>query len=160
MPYLYLSVQVKARPPSFAAFVTGSEEVSTNAARFLANFIRTSLGFEGLPIRIMYRYKKMGDGARRQSKAKQRQAGSQRRGSIDYKSQRFSRDSQHSQPQQMRPGQQNAASIKRRGQGDSNDKWGISQAFRGAFPLGGRTAAHGWRGSQRPRAEARSTRSK
>jgi hypothetical protein len=57
--------QVKARPPTFAAFLGGRDEVQPHAARFLANAIRESLGFEGVPVRILFRYKTTEDGRRR-----------------------------------------------------------------------------------------------
>jgi len=57
--------QVKARPPTFAAFLGGRDEVPPHAARFLANAIRESLGFEGVPVRILFRYKTTEDGRRR-----------------------------------------------------------------------------------------------
>ena len=50
-------MQVKARPPSFAAFVSGSKPVSEDAVRYLASELRRSLGFEGVPVRIWFRLK-------------------------------------------------------------------------------------------------------
>ena len=61
--------QVKARPPTFAAFLGGRDEVPLHAARFLANAIRESLGFEGVPVRILFRYKTTEDGRRRTPRA-------------------------------------------------------------------------------------------
>ncbi|MEW5303362.1 MAG: hypothetical protein WDW36_006063 [Sanguina aurantia] len=49
--------QIKARPPSFSAFLTGSELASQSFTRFLANQIRDVLGFQGVPVRIWFRYK-------------------------------------------------------------------------------------------------------
>lgn len=47
--------QIKARPPSFSAFLTGSEPASQSFTRFLANQIRDVLGFQGVPVRIWFR---------------------------------------------------------------------------------------------------------
>jgi predicted GTPase len=49
---------VKARPPTFAAFVRGSESISEPGSRFLASSIRKQLGFEGVPLRLLFRYNK------------------------------------------------------------------------------------------------------
>ena len=48
---------MKARPPSFAAFVSGSQPVGEDAVRYLASELRSSLGFEGVPVRIWFRLK-------------------------------------------------------------------------------------------------------
>ncbi|PRW45001.1 GTPase Der [Chlorella sorokiniana] len=52
----YIS-QVKARPPTFVAFVSGSSPLSTATTRFLAAQIRQQFGFSGVPLRITVRMK-------------------------------------------------------------------------------------------------------
>lgn len=58
-PLLPLSstLQVKARPPTFVAFVSGSTPLSTATTRFLAAQIRKQFGFSGVPLRITVRMK-------------------------------------------------------------------------------------------------------
>ncbi|KAG2495740.1 hypothetical protein HYH03_006338 [Edaphochlamys debaryana] len=50
-------VQVKARPPTFTAFMAGSAPVDRAFSTFLAAQIRGVLGFEGVPLRLWFRYK-------------------------------------------------------------------------------------------------------
>ena len=47
--------QVKARPPCFAAFMSGSRPVDQAFTRFLSNQMREVLGFQGVPLRLWYR---------------------------------------------------------------------------------------------------------
>ena len=47
--------QVKARPPSFVAFLSGSSPVPENGIKNLAQSIRKHLGFEGVPVRLWMR---------------------------------------------------------------------------------------------------------
>ena len=54
-PHTHQQPQVKARPPSFAAFVSGSRPVAEDAVRFLAAELREALGFQGVPVRIWFR---------------------------------------------------------------------------------------------------------
>jgi ribosome-associated GTPase EngA len=49
--------QVKARPPTFVVFVSGSTPFSDSSQRFLSNLIRKEFGMEGVPLRITMRYK-------------------------------------------------------------------------------------------------------
>lgn len=61
--------QVKARPPTFVAWVGGSTPLPTAAQRFLANLIRRDWGFGAVPLRLIVRYRKRAEGrqqARRQ----------------------------------------------------------------------------------------------
>lgn len=51
-------VQVKARPPSFVAFVSGAKELSEASKRFLLNLVRKEFGFGGVPMRLTVRYNK------------------------------------------------------------------------------------------------------
>jgi len=52
----YLS-QVKARPPSFVAFVSGKAPLSDTVQRFLANRLRDDFGLQGVPVRVIVRRK-------------------------------------------------------------------------------------------------------
>ena len=49
--------QVKARPPTFVAFVSGSVPLGEASRRFLAAQIRRQFGFSGVPLRITVRAK-------------------------------------------------------------------------------------------------------
>ncbi len=51
-------MQVKARPPSFVAFASGSKELSEASRRFLLNLVRRQFGFAGVPLRLTLRYSK------------------------------------------------------------------------------------------------------
>lgn len=47
--------QIKARPPSFVAFLSGSSPVPESGIKYLAQSIRERLGFEGIPVRLWMR---------------------------------------------------------------------------------------------------------
>lgn len=47
--------QVKARPPTFAIFVSRPEDLPTSYSRYLVNGLREEFGFWGIPLRINYR---------------------------------------------------------------------------------------------------------
>uniref|UniRef100_A0A7S3R6I4 GTPase Der n=1 Tax=Dunaliella tertiolecta TaxID=3047 RepID=A0A7S3R6I4_DUNTE len=49
--------QVKTRPPTFVAFVSGSQEVEDTFPQFLSNQLREALGMGGTPLRFWFRYK-------------------------------------------------------------------------------------------------------
>mmetsp|Transcript_7856 Transcript_7856/g.16852 ORF Transcript_7856/g.16852 Transcript_7856/m.16852 type:complete len:365 (+) Transcript_7856:2-1096(+) len=49
--------QIKARPPTFVVFVGGSQPVSESFTHFLASQVRSTMGFEGVPVRLWFRYK-------------------------------------------------------------------------------------------------------
>ncbi len=55
---IYYSTQVSVAPPTFVIFVNDSEIVHFSYERYLENFFRKSFGFEGTPIRILFRSKK------------------------------------------------------------------------------------------------------
>ena len=55
---IYYSTQVSVQPPTFIIFVNDSEIVHFSYERYLDNFFRKSFGFEGTPIRIIFRSKK------------------------------------------------------------------------------------------------------
>lgn len=59
-------MQVKARPPTFVAWVSGSTALSAPSQRFVAAQIRKEFGFGGVPIRIAVRLKQ----PRRQKRAR------------------------------------------------------------------------------------------
>ena len=52
----YIS-QVKARPPTFVAWASGSAPLSVPTRRFLAAQLRGAFGFDGVPLRITLRHK-------------------------------------------------------------------------------------------------------
>jgi GTP-binding protein len=47
--------QVKARPPTFAAFVSRPEAVADSYRRYLVNSLRDRFGLDGVPIRLFMR---------------------------------------------------------------------------------------------------------
>ncbi len=49
--------QVSARPPTFAAFISGAEELSDNTTKFILNSLRAKFGFPGVPLRLVVRHK-------------------------------------------------------------------------------------------------------
>jgi GTP-binding protein len=55
---IYYATQVSVQPPTFVIFVNDSEIVHFSYERYLENFFRKSFGFEGTPIRIIFRSKK------------------------------------------------------------------------------------------------------
>lgn len=69
-----MPTQVKARPPSFVAFVSGGKELSEASRRFLTNLVRRQFGFGGVPMRLTVRYNKRsssggsGSGGRRRQR--------------------------------------------------------------------------------------------
>ena len=55
---IYYSTQVSVAPPTFVIFVNDAEIVHFSYERYLENYFRKSFGFEGTPIRIIFRSKK------------------------------------------------------------------------------------------------------
>ena len=51
------AVQVKPRPPTFAAFVSGSARFPDEAVRMVRNSLREKFEFDGVPLRLLVRYK-------------------------------------------------------------------------------------------------------
>ena len=47
--------QVKARPPTFAAFVSRPEALADSYRRYLVNSLRAEFGLDGVPIRLLMR---------------------------------------------------------------------------------------------------------
>ncbi len=54
---IYYGTQVSAKPPTFALFVSQPEAVHFSYERYLMNKIRESFGFNGTPIRLLFRGK-------------------------------------------------------------------------------------------------------
>lgn len=48
--------QVKARPPTFVAFLSGKTQLSDTYIRFLTRSLKDDFDLGGIPIRIMQRY--------------------------------------------------------------------------------------------------------
>ena len=55
---IYYSTQVSVQPPTFVIFVNDTEIVHFSYERYLENYFRKSFGFEGTPIRLLFRSKK------------------------------------------------------------------------------------------------------
>ena len=49
--------QVSNRPPTFAAFIAGAEDMGDSTTRFLLNALRKKFGFPGVPLRLVVRHK-------------------------------------------------------------------------------------------------------
>jgi GTPase len=58
---IYYGTQVTARPPSFTLFVNDPKLLTDNYRRYIERQFRDNLGFEGTPIRLFWRGKKMRD---------------------------------------------------------------------------------------------------
>ncbi|MEO0759870.1 MAG: ribosome biogenesis GTPase Der [Cyanobacteria bacterium J06648_16] len=58
---IYYGTQVTSRPPSFALFVNDPKLFGDNYRRYIERQFRENLGFEGTPIRLLWRGKKMRD---------------------------------------------------------------------------------------------------
>ncbi|SEF68879.1 GTP-binding protein [Caloramator fervidus] len=55
---IYYATQISTKPPTFAIFVNDEEIVHFSYDRYLENQIRQHFGFEGTPIRLIYKSKK------------------------------------------------------------------------------------------------------
>ncbi|MEM9766533.1 MAG: ribosome biogenesis GTPase Der [Cyanobacteria bacterium P01_D01_bin.71] len=58
---IYYGTQVTARPPTFALFVNDPKLFGESYRRYIEGQFRQNLGFEGSPIRLLWRGKKMRD---------------------------------------------------------------------------------------------------
>ncbi len=58
---IYYGTQVTSRPPTFALFVNDPKLFSESYRRYIEGQFRQNLGFEGSPIRLLWRGKKMRD---------------------------------------------------------------------------------------------------
>ncbi|MFE4108343.1 ribosome biogenesis GTPase Der [Almyronema epifaneia] len=56
---IYYGTQVTAQPPSFTLFVNDPKLITENYRRYIERQFRENLGFEGTPIRLFWRGKKM-----------------------------------------------------------------------------------------------------
>lgn len=54
-PKIKYFTQVKARPPTFVAFVSGKAKLSDTDLRFLTNSLKEDFDLGGIPVRIMQR---------------------------------------------------------------------------------------------------------
>lgn len=61
--------QVSTRPPTFAAFISGAEELSENTTKFILNSLRAKFGFPGVPLRLVVRHKNAERKERKRSNA-------------------------------------------------------------------------------------------
>lgn len=55
---IYFATQAAVQPPTFILFVNDTEIVHFSYERYLENFFRKSFGFEGTPIRLIFRNRK------------------------------------------------------------------------------------------------------
>lgn len=60
---IYYITQVSVKPPTFILFINDKELTHFSYLRYLENRIRESFGFEGTPLRFMYREKAGGHGS-------------------------------------------------------------------------------------------------
>lgn len=58
---IYYGTQVSTQPPSIALFVNEAERFNTNYRRYIERQFRQQLGFNGTPIRLLWRSKKARD---------------------------------------------------------------------------------------------------
>ncbi|NET69844.1 MAG: ribosome biogenesis GTPase Der [Sphaerospermopsis sp. SIO1G2] len=58
---IYYGTQVSTKPPTFALFVNEAKRFNDNYRRYIERQFRKQLGFEGTPIRILWRSKKVRD---------------------------------------------------------------------------------------------------
>ncbi|QNP28688.1 ribosome biogenesis GTPase Der [Cylindrospermopsis curvispora] len=56
---IYYGTQVSSQPPTFALFVNDAKRFNENYRRYIERQFRKQLGFEGTPIRILWRSKKV-----------------------------------------------------------------------------------------------------
>jgi len=55
---IYYATQATVQPPTFIIFVNDVEIVHFSYERYLENYFRKSFGFEGTPIRLIFRNRK------------------------------------------------------------------------------------------------------
>jgi GTP-binding protein len=55
---IYFATQATIQPPTFVIFVNDTEIVHFSYERYLENYFRKSFGFEGTPIRLIFRNRK------------------------------------------------------------------------------------------------------
>ena len=59
-PRLYYITQAETSPPTFVVLASSPDSVHFSYQRFVANQLRKAFGFEGVPIRIVYRERRRG----------------------------------------------------------------------------------------------------
>ncbi|NEQ51668.1 MAG: ribosome biogenesis GTPase Der, partial [Leptolyngbya sp. SIO3F4] len=58
---IYYGTQVSVRPPTFTLFVNAGKLFTDNYRRYIERQFRENLGYEGTPIRLLWRGKKIRD---------------------------------------------------------------------------------------------------
>ena len=66
-PRLYYITQAETSPPVFVILASSPDSVHFSYQRFVANQLRKSFGFEGVPIRIVYRERRRGGRGRKEA---------------------------------------------------------------------------------------------
>lgn len=76
-PKIKYFTQVKARPPTFVAFISGKTQLSDTDLRFLTRSLKEDFDIGGIPIRIMQRFipRKAGGGSGSSNNKKSHSAG-------------------------------------------------------------------------------------
>jgi GTP-binding protein len=59
-PRLYYITQAETSPPLFVVIASSPDSVHFSYQRFVANQLRKHFGFEGVPVRVVYREKRRG----------------------------------------------------------------------------------------------------
>ena len=59
-PRLYYITQAETAPPTFVIITSAPDAVHFSYQRFVTNQLRQHFGFDGVPIRIVYREKRRG----------------------------------------------------------------------------------------------------
>ena len=59
LPRLYYATQVSTRPPTIVVFVNGITKVTASYERFLVNRFREYLPFQEIPIRLVFRARRV-----------------------------------------------------------------------------------------------------
>jgi GTP-binding protein len=57
-PRLYFITQAETAPPTFVVIASHPDSVHFSYQRFVANQLRKRFGFEGVPIRVLYKEKR------------------------------------------------------------------------------------------------------
>ncbi len=66
---IYYGTQVSTQPPTIALFVNDPQRFNDNYRRYIENQFRTQLGFQGTPLRILWRGKKQREGEKMTNRA-------------------------------------------------------------------------------------------
>jgi GTP-binding protein len=68
------ATQVAVAPPTFVIFVNDPELIHFSYRRYLENRIRDEYGFQGTPIRLIFRARESAEAARRSARPRRRVA--------------------------------------------------------------------------------------